>query len=127
LQVFNVLSLKGKNQRNFKKTMIAKRPKGPKKKAEQKMSSFIFCSAFFLGLAPAVPKPKQISALAQLVDKVIDKLLRTVEKDADFVFRGSSAYKGTTETRKTKSKKPPILRRFSRLNHKQLHTPPFQM
>jgi len=72
-------------------------------------------------------KATHLDALLQLVDKVIDKLLRTVEKDADFVFRGSSAYKGTTETRKTKSKKPPILRRFSRLNHKQLHTPPFQM
>jgi len=36
----------------------------------------------------------------------IDKLLRTAEKDADFVFRGSSAYKGTTETRKTKSLSP---------------------
>ena len=33
----------------------------------------------------------------QLVDKVIDKLDRAVEKDAEDVIWPSSAYKGTTE------------------------------
>ena len=43
----------------------------------------------------------------QFVDKLIDKLLRAVEKDADFVFRLSSAYKGTPESLKAKSTKSP--------------------
>ena len=60
-------------------------------------------------MSTEIKKLLQTSFSFRLVDKVIDKLLRTVEKDADFVFRSSSAYKGTTETRKTKSKKPPIL------------------
>ena len=46
---FLVLSLKGKNQRNFKKTTIAKRQKGPKKREKRKkMSSFIFFALFSL-------------------------------------------------------------------------------
>jgi len=46
----SVLSLKGKNQRNFKKTKIAKRQKGPKKKAEQKneLVHFLFSPLFRL-------------------------------------------------------------------------------
>ena len=43
----------------------------------------------------------------QLVDKVIDKLMQAVEKDADFVFRFSSAYKGTAESLKAKSLRTP--------------------
>ena len=41
----------------------------------------------------------------QLVDKDIDKLTRTVEKDADFVISRSSAYKGTAELEMAKSVK----------------------
>ena len=43
----------------------------------------------------------------QLVDKVIDKLVQAVEKDADFVIRGSLAYKSTVETRRAKSLRTP--------------------
>jgi len=35
----------------------------------------------------------------------IDKLVRAVEKDADFVISSSSAYKGTTELERAKSVK----------------------
>ncbi|MBR6675735.1 MAG: hypothetical protein IKL24_00190, partial [Clostridia bacterium] len=45
-------------------------------------------------------------------DKVIDKLTRTVEKDADFVISSPSAYKGTTGLEKAKSLKAPDFRGF---------------
>jgi len=44
---FLVLSLKGKNQRNFKKTKIAKRQKGPKKEKVHRNERAHFC-----GLSP---------------------------------------------------------------------------
>jgi len=40
---FPVLSLKGKNQRNFKKTTIAKRQKVPKKRKVHKNERAHFC------------------------------------------------------------------------------------
>jgi len=63
--VFSVLSLKGKNQRNFKKTTIAKRQKDQKKREKHQNERAHFgASLSFLGWAPSVPQPKQISALA---------------------------------------------------------------
>jgi|GEM_PF-2389335 len=63
--VFIVLSLKGKNQRNFKKTTIEKRQKGPEKSKERKNELVHFYALYsFPVTAPAVPKPKQKSALA---------------------------------------------------------------
>ena len=50
--------------------------------------------------------------LSQLVDKVIDKLVRTVKKDADFVISRPSAYKGTTGLERAKSLKAPEIRGF---------------
>jgi len=57
--------LKGKNQRNFKKTTIAKRQKGPEKREKHQNERAHFgVSPSFQAWAPAVPQPKQKSALA---------------------------------------------------------------
>jgi len=63
-----VLSLKGKNQRNFKKTKISKGQKGPeKKKMHTNERAHLCASSSFQVMAPAVPLSEHCDALTRLL------------------------------------------------------------